>query len=64
MINPKEKDIGRTVIFRPGHWSNSNIEEKGIITSFNEVVVFVRYNSNKQPKATLRSDLTWEIKNV
>ena len=59
MIEPTEKDIGRAVVYQPGHWSNRDAQEQGIITSFNETMVFVRYGSNPQSKATLRWDLNW-----
>lgn len=60
MINPTEKDIGRTVIYQSSHWADNNSPETGIITSFNEHVVHVRYGSDKQSKATLKWDLTYE----
>lgn len=59
MINPTEKDIGRNVVYQSSHWSNREIKKEGIITNFNETMVFVKYEPNTQPKATLRSDLTW-----
>ncbi len=60
MINPKEEDIGRTVIYKSSHWASNNPPETGIITSFNEYVVFVRYGSDKHSKATLKADLSYE----
>lgn len=60
MINPKEEDIGRTVIYQSRHWAANNSIETGVITSFNEHVVFVKYGSDKQSKATLRWDLNYE----
>lgn len=54
MINPIEKDIGRKVIYK----AYKQIEE-GVITSFNDVCVFVRYGSDIHSKATDRQDLTW-----
>lgn len=60
MINPKEGDIGRTVIYQSSHWANKLPKEKGIIVSFNDLVVFVRYGADKQSKVTLRWDLTYE----
>lgn len=59
MIKPTEEDIGRAVVYLPGHWSDYGQAEQGIITSFNESMVFVRYGDNPQSKATLRWDLNW-----
>ncbi len=55
MITPKEKDIGRNVTYIPEY----NGKEFGIITSFNDVNVFVRYGSDTYSKATRREDLRW-----
>lgn len=56
MINPTEKDIGRSVVYKPSHGTI----EQGVITSFNEKVVFVRYKQNSsQGQATKRKDLEW-----
>lgn len=56
MISPDDRDIGRLVIYReiPGH-----IREQGVITSFNDGYVFVRYGSDTHSKATRREDLEW-----
>jgi len=54
MIEPQETDIGRMVIYVGGF-----DEEEGIITSFNDKYVFVRYGSEKDSKATRREDLIW-----
>jgi hypothetical protein len=56
MIEPTEKDIGRAVLYGPRHGQPL---EEGVITSFNNVYVFVRYGSDKHSKATLRGDLRW-----
>lgn len=62
MIKPTEADIGRGVIYRGGH---PNAEaEPGVITSFNERVVFVRYatqHPSAAGQATDPQDLTWEF---
>ncbi len=60
MINPTEKDIGRGVVYQAGHPGAER--EDGVITSFNEHFVFVRYrhqhpSSYGQP--TKREDLNW-----
>jgi hypothetical protein len=59
MINPTEKDIGRSVIYIPSHGNR----EYGIITSFNSRFVFVRYSHQHQTQngqATMREDLHWQ----
>lgn len=60
MIDPDEKDIGRGVIYR----ADSKLlgeREAGVITSFNERCVFVRYGDKRNAEATAREDLTWEF---
>jgi hypothetical protein len=56
MIDPKQTDVGRGVIYQGGHPDD---REAGVITSFNDHVVFVRYGRKVQ--ATSREDLTWEF---
>jgi hypothetical protein len=53
MINPTLEDIGRKVVYtgyRP---------EEGVITSFNEFYVFVRYGRDTTSKGTQRRDLEY-----
>lgn len=56
MINPTKKDIGRRVIYTPIRGP----KEYGVITSFNDWSVFVRYGAKTCSEATAREDLTWE----
>ena len=56
MIEPTEKDIGRKVIYT-GNYGGP--DEEGVITSFNDRVVFVRYGAKIHSEATNRSDLKW-----
>lgn len=59
MINPTQEDIGRKVIYNAGHEGAE--DEYGRITSFNESVVFVRYNPHgSTSQATRREDLRWD----
>jgi len=60
MIEPTIADIGRTVIYTPRH-SGAKLEE-GVISSFNDCCVFVRYGADKHSKGTARSDLSWAHK--
>ena len=53
-IDPITEDVGRKVLYlSPGR---ETIEE-GVIVSFNEVYVFVRFGSDQTPKACYRSNL-------
>lgn len=58
MINVTEEDIGRKVVYRIG----KDNEETGVITSYNDYGVFVRYGNNTGSQSTHRADLEWEIK--
>lgn len=58
MINPTKDDIGRTVIFT-GNRYPGGLTEEGVITSFNDATVFVRYSADKHSKGTSREDLVW-----
>lgn len=55
MIDATEKDIGRTVIYRP----LPGLVEDGIITSIGVQFIFVRYRGDNHSKATRAEDLTW-----
>ncbi len=58
MINPTKADIGRSVLYVPKYGK----PEMGVITSFDTSVVFVRYGSDEQAKATYKRDLFWSSK--
>lgn len=55
MIEPTEKDIGRKVIYRGGA---GEIEE-GVITSFKNGIIFVRYGKSVGSQATTPTDLEY-----
>ena len=57
MIEPTTKDIGKLVWWRDPH--DMMRQEKGVITSFNERFVFVRYGDGDTSAATDRLDLYW-----
>ena len=62
MIEPTEYDIGRGVIYVPGHAKddlNHPDCERGRITSFNDHSVFVRYGLGSTSAGTSRQDLHW-----
>lgn len=61
MIEPTEADIGRRVLYRPPRPNCQS--EAGVITSFNDCYVFVRYGADFGSKGTRREDLEWEIDN-
>lgn len=53
-----EQNIGKTVVYRaPYHYTDSP-GETGVITSVNDIYVFVRYGSDKYSKATSARTLT------
>lgn len=56
VIDPTEKDIGRMVIYQGGHPDD---KDEGVITSFNDKYVFVRYTAMSTSQATARCDLRW-----
>ena len=56
-LDPTTNDIGRLVVYKARH---PNAEpEQGVITSFNEHCVFVRYGADVYSKGTSREDLEW-----
>lgn len=55
MIHPIPDDIGRMEVYTPPYANR----EQGIITSFNDHYVFVRYGNSLQGIATRRQDLEW-----
>lgn len=63
MIEPTENDVGRHVIYVPGH-AKGNLGhkdcERGFITSFNDHAVFVRYGMGSTSAGTSRQDLHWQ----
>ena len=56
MICPTSNDIGRAVVYTGNY--NGPLED-GVITSFNDHAVFVRYKDSQTSKATSRNDLIW-----
>jgi hypothetical protein len=58
MINPTSADIGRHVVYTGNRYPGGE-PEVGIITSYNDRAVFVRYGDDRHSKATSREDLEW-----
>jgi len=58
MIEPTKNDIGRKVIFKQD-WMNPKDYEYGLITSFNNTYVHVRYGTDTGSKPTDRENLFW-----
>lgn len=58
MIDPSRDDIGSKVVYT-GNRCPGGKREEGIITSFNDLVVFVRYGGSATSQATNRADLEW-----
>ena len=62
MIEPTEADIGRRALYygSPSYRAQSTRPpEEGVITSFNDSYVFLRYGTDGWSKATRREDLEW-----
>jgi hypothetical protein len=57
MIEPKQTDVGRKVTYRVD--PNAKVEE-GVITSFNERYVFVRFGREERSAVTTREQLEWQ----
>lgn len=55
MIEPTEKDVGRSVVYHDG----TGDYEQGTLVGFNDKFAFVRYGLGATAAATLREDLTW-----
>jgi hypothetical protein len=77
VIYPEEDDIGRAVVYKgqkamrlallypqPEKGGRGNRgKAEGVITSFNDHSVFVRYGADKHSKGTSRADLEWVREN-
>jgi len=58
VIQPTEADIGRLVYYTGNRYPGGEIEE-GVITSFNESTIFVRYRGSIHAQGTSPEDLEW-----
>jgi hypothetical protein len=63
MIEPTEHDIGRAVVYTGNRRYPGGQLEQGVITSFHDYAVFVRYGADTYSKATSRADLEWAREN-
>lgn len=52
-------EIGRKVIYTPFVGCDPDMREEGVITSFNEKFVFVRYGNDVNSKATNPEDIEY-----
>ncbi len=59
MIRPTPDDVGRAVVYKAT--GSLDPVEEGVITSYNEQFVFVRYDRDLGSKATRREDLVWSV---
>lgn len=60
MIDPKEEDIGRSVLYTGNRFPGGKLES-GIITALTTFSVFIRYGDDRHSKATRREDLEWKF---
>lgn len=51
-------DIGRGVVY---YSSGGDKTEEGVVSSWNDTFIFVRYGDERQAKATNPKDLEWEF---
>lgn len=58
MVDPQQSDLGRPVVYT-GNRYPGGLPEMGVVTSFNQSSVFVRYGNDVYSKATSREDLEW-----
>ena len=49
--------IGKRVVYTP--LNSRGVQEEGVITSFNDIFIFVRYDGDTHSKATYPHDLEW-----
>lgn len=61
MINPTPNTIGFAVVYTGNRYPGGKLEE-GVITSYTDHAVFVRYGADKHSKATSRADLEWTLR--
>lgn len=59
-ITPTPADVGRPVIYT-GNRYPGGVPERGVIHSFNERTVFVRYDGKLHSQGTNPADLEWEF---
>ncbi len=55
-----QDDIARAVLYT-GNRYPGGVKERGVVTSFNDHAVFVRYDGKQTSQATSYEDLEWEF---
>lgn len=58
MINPTDKDIGRSVVYIGDRYPGAK-PERGVIVAVTDHTVFVRYGADKHSRSTRRENLDW-----
>ena len=53
----KKSDVGRKVVYTPFVDCDPSLKEEGVITSWNDTFIFVRYGDEVHSKATTPSDI-------
>lgn len=59
MIEPTQADIGRRVGYTPSGRDPGEHTDVGVLTSFNDSFVFVRFGTGDTSAACLRENLDW-----
>lgn len=63
-IKEAKTSVGSRVIYEPFKGCSDSSQERGVITSVNDVFVFVRYGNDCYSKATRPDDLKFEFPNT
>jgi len=64
MISPSSADIGRSVVYIPGHAQGDRTHtdcEHGVLTNFSTTSAFVRFGNDHNPKGCYFWSLEWEF---
>jgi len=59
MIEPGTEKAGRKVVYKPFPGCDPELYEEGVITSWNDHGIFVRYGNDTISKSTYRRDLEY-----
>jgi len=58
-MNPENIETGRKVVYTPFIGCDPELREEGVITSYNDKFIFVRYGNDVNSKATDPQDIEY-----
>ncbi len=61
---PKDGDIGKKVWYSPPGNFRTDEDEEGVVVSWNNTFVFVRFGNDTLPKGCRRQDLWWPNESI